>query len=970
MCRLSFQFNQYGRSSVERAVLLGRSSILLLQLLLLLHLARNMPNASGNISVLVHHVPTRTFRFGVWPWKEQELCAKHIWLHGLLIILAFAIIVRYSKTYHFLKSTQKYEGRVLTAEDELRIRQLLAQHGEQDSLGYFATRRDKMVIFAPDTKAAITYRILGGISLASADPIGSEASWPAAIHEWLKEARENGLIPAVLAAGERGVRYYQQHGLKALELGDEAVIDVQEFSAPSRQRTPLLKAARRLQLAGYKAQVRRQKDIPTTELYSLTLRAAQWREKHKERGGFSMALSRLGEPADDRCVLVEAFDPAGMLQGLLSLVPWGRHGLSLDFMCANRSGQSGLSEFMIHELVAASPRLDVSRISLNFVMFRSVFEQASRVGAGAFILGYRACLRLLSRTVQLESLYRFTVKSDPRWHPRFSCFPHVHQVPRITWMSLTAEGYLLYWRQIPLPHSEGDTASFVDTVQEISKQPPSIKKRISGRKVHRADRSRREKLNKYGEGGNEPYMMSFVTDSELAAVRKQFCELPSNTRSGQSCRVAGRVVAKREMGKVCFLVLSDFNGNIQAILDAQVLGRCHLREIVRQIDLGDMLGVKGEILKSQRGELSVLVCEWVLTAKCLHPFPLERARESGESRLERPSYLELITCKESREMVLLEYRVRSALQKCLIQRNFQEVETPIGLVHRFRQENTHRFLSSNITSPYIYMQNASGLYLKSLCVAGMGRIFEFSRGVCSKAEQTPDQEVTSLELYQVYTDYLGAIDLARELIQQATRTALGREIVEGHKCESVVKIDISGQWNVIPVHAAVAAALHSPITIETEHDELVRACTCAGVAIPTDASSEQLVMCAFEQLVVTTTVQPTFYIDYPLSSSPFTRQTRHDSRLAERWGLFAFGVEIATGSSELTDPIERQRRSTLQLFDAATAVDSNAVELEEELLLALEYGMPPTASLKMRLDRVLVILNENEQMLNSSRFPA
>jgi lysyl-tRNA synthetase class 2 len=902
------------------------------------------------VPVFVDHILTRTFGLGVW----EELRAQPIWLYGLLTMFAFASIVGHA-IFDIFGKPPKYKGRVLNAEDELRIRELLVQYGEQDSLGYFATRRDKRVIFAPDGTAAITYRILGGISLASADPVGSEDSWSAVIHEWLAESAANDWIPGVLAASERGVRYYQQLGLKALELGDEAVIDVREFSAASRRRVPLHQAARRLQLAGYKSRIRRHRDIPAAKLHQLCLLAVQWQGTYRARGGFSMALSRLGDPADDHCILVEAFDPAGTLQGFLSLVPWGRHGISLDLMCRNRTSQSGLNEFMIAELVAASPRLGVSRISLTFVMFRSVFEAANRVGAGPVILGYRAVLRLFSRFVQLDSLYRFTVKCDPQWRPRFACFPRVHQTPRITLMCLPAEGFLPYLGRVPTPHGQGNTVSFVHAVQEISKRPPTIRGGIDGRKVRRAIRIRLDKLNRYRAGGNEPYMTSFVTDSELAAVREQFLELPSNTRSGKSSRVAGRVVVKRDMGRLCFLVLSDFSGNIQAILDAQELGHPQLRDMVRNIDLGDLLGVQGEILKSQHGELSILVSEWVLTAKCLHPLPGKHIKAPGDKCMARLSYLDLMIRQEPRDMIRIRCCLISALRGVLAQRDFLEIETPI--LHRVRQEgNTRLFINPTHPSQQpIYMHNPPGLYLKRLCVAGMSRIFEFNRSFCKKGAHTPAQEFTILEAYQAYTGYLGMLDLVRELVQQAARAAYGREIVMRPGSESVIEFDISGKWQVMTVHAAVAAALQSPITIETQYDELLRACNCAGVEPPPEVSRDLLVMCAFEQLVEPATEHPTFYIDYPLNSSPLTRQHQRDSRLAERWGLVAFGVEIATASSELTDPIEQQRRLTLQSY-AATAGDSEAVELDEEFLLALEYGMPPTAGLKIRLDRLLVML--------------
>ena len=904
-----------------------------------------MPN--NNIPVLVDDVLSQTFRLGIW--EEKELPVQQFWIYVLLTSAALSLIAGYTIFSTF--GASKYEERSLTAEDELHIRKLLVEYGEQDSLGYFATRRDKRAIFASDRKAAITYRIVGGVSLASADPIGSENSWPAAIRDWRREAVANGLIPAVLACSERGARRYEQHGLRVLELGDEAIIDVQGFWETNRQRAPLLKAARRLHAAGFKARARRQKDIPEIELQQIRIRSEQWREAEGQRRGFSMALSRLGEAADERCVLVTALSPEGSVQGVLSLVPWGRHGLSLDFMCTNRSSQSGLCEFMIHELVAASPGLGVLRISLNFVMFRSIFEQAGRLGAGAFILGYRSLLRLLSRVVQLESLYRFTVKCDPQWQTKFSCIPRVIQVPRITWMSLTAEGYLPYWGRISTQHGEAHTDNFICAVQDINKG-------LSGAKTETAlswiEKLRHDKLNLYRTAGYEPYMSLFSPDSRIASIRKQFCELSCDTSSGKSCKLAGRIMAKREMGKVCFLALSDFTGHIQAILDSRRLGRTQFKDMVRQIDTGDLLGVKGEISKSKKGELSVLVFEWVLTAKCLNPLPGKYAGAVGGCNQEQLSLIDLMTCQESRMRIYLKSCVMSALRACLAQQDFLEVEPPPGLLQkRNPQEDIGISRGSAQKSPYLH--NGDGLYPKRLCAAGMSRVFKFSRSTCKTQGQASDEEITILDVFQTYKSYLGTLDMVRQLVQQAAYAVYGREILRQQTSEGIVEVDIAGQWPITTVHTAVATALNAPITTKTPHDEIIGACNLSGVETPVGASNDQLVMCAFEQQVIPKTEPPTFYIDYPLSCSPFTRQHKNDAGLAERWSLVAFGVEIGTGSSELTDPIEYQR----QLHIGSNVADShysNFGDLEAELLRVLEYGMPPTSSFKLTIGRLLTIL--------------
>ncbi|MYR58071.1 DUF2156 domain-containing protein, partial [Streptomyces sp. SID625] len=260
----------------------------------------------------------------------------------------------------------------LTEDDEKRLRELLDRHGERDSLGYFALRREKSVVWSPTGKAAVAYRVVGGVSLASGDPLGDPEAWPGAIGPWLAGARAHGWIPAVMGAGEEAGTVYARHGLDALELGDEAVVEVADFTLEGRAMRTVRQAHNRVRRAGYTVRVRRHEDIPADEMASLVRRADDWRDGPTERG-FSMALGRLGDPADGRCVMLECHDAHGVLRALLSFVPWGPHGLSLDLMRRDRDAENGLMEFMVIELLGRAREVRVTQVSLNFAMFRSVF---------------------------------------------------------------------------------------------------------------------------------------------------------------------------------------------------------------------------------------------------------------------------------------------------------------------------------------------------------------------------------------------------------------------------------------------------------------------------------------------------------------------------------------------------------------------------------------------------------------------
>ncbi|MEV4442983.1 phosphatidylglycerol lysyltransferase domain-containing protein [Streptomyces sp. NPDC049577] len=329
----------------------------------------------------------------------------------------------------------------LTAEDEARLRELLDRHGERDSLGYFALRREKSVIWSPSGKAAVTYRVVGGVSLASGDPIGDPEAWPGAIEPWLAEAREHGWIPAVMGASEEGGTVYSRHGMDALELGDEAIVDTAEFTLEGRAMRTVRQAYNRVKRAGYTVRVRRHEDIPEEEMAELLRRADDWRDGATERG-FSMALGRLGDPDDGRCVMLECHDAEGELRALLSFVPWGPKGLSLDLMRRDRDSENGLMEFMVIELLQQAKALRIAQVSLNFAMFRSVFERGSKLGAGPILRMWRSLLSFFSRWWQIESLYRANAKYRPIWEPRFMLFEKSSDLLRIGVASARAEGFL------------------------------------------------------------------------------------------------------------------------------------------------------------------------------------------------------------------------------------------------------------------------------------------------------------------------------------------------------------------------------------------------------------------------------------------------------------------------------------------------------------------------------------------------
>ncbi|PAN00085.1 hypothetical protein CJI59_19300 [Streptomyces sp. Alain-F2R5] len=336
----------------------------------------------------------------------------------------------------------------LTEDDETRLRALLARHGARDSLGHFALRRDKAVVFSPSGKAAVTYRVVSGVMLASGDPIGDVEAWPGAIERFMDEARAHSWTPAVMGCSETGGEVWtRETGLDALELGDEAVVDVADFSLAGRAMRNVRQMVKRIERAGYETRVRRVADLSDAELDRVRRAADAWRGTDTERG-FSMALGRVGDPSDGDCLIATAHKPDaepgeyGDLKAVLHFVPWGADGVSLDLMRRDRAADPGMNELLIVAALQAAPRLGIARVSLNFAMFRAALARGEKIGAGPVLRAWRGLLVFLSRWFQIESLYKFNAKFRPRWEPRFVVYRASADLPRIGFAAMQAEGFV------------------------------------------------------------------------------------------------------------------------------------------------------------------------------------------------------------------------------------------------------------------------------------------------------------------------------------------------------------------------------------------------------------------------------------------------------------------------------------------------------------------------------------------------
>src|SRR5499433_2871314 len=343
--------------------------------------------------------------------------------------------------YLFLRPA-KQKAR-LTQRDDRAIRELLRRYGHRDSLGYFTLRTDKSIIWSPTGKSCVGYRVVSGVMLASGDPIGDPEAWPGAIHAFLDEAARHAWAPAVMGCSELGAEVWCREGnLTALELGDEAIVEVADFSLQGRQMRNVRQMAARVCRQGYQAQVRRLCEVPAEEVERLVRRAGSWRGSPTERG-FSMALGRVGGPGDGECVTATATEN-GVLRGLLHFVPWGTDGLSLDLMRRERTAQPGVNDFLIVETIKAAQELGIKRVSLNFAVFRSALARGERIGAGPVLRAWRGILLFASRWFQIESLYKFNAKFCPLWVPRFFVFSGTRDAPRVALAAMEAEAFLVW----------------------------------------------------------------------------------------------------------------------------------------------------------------------------------------------------------------------------------------------------------------------------------------------------------------------------------------------------------------------------------------------------------------------------------------------------------------------------------------------------------------------------------------------
>ncbi|QVQ52886.1 bifunctional lysylphosphatidylglycerol synthetase/lysine--tRNA ligase LysX [Spiractinospora alimapuensis] len=463
-------------------------------------------------------------------------------------------------------------------------------------------------------------------------------------------------------------------------------------------------------------------------------------------------------------------------------------------------------------------------------------------------------------------------------------------------------------------------------------------------------RVRREKLDRMRGEGVDPYPVSVERSAPVKDVRERFPDLPADHATGERVSLAGRVVLYRTGGKLCFATIRDASGQIQVMMSLDRLGEESLAAWKSDVDLGDQVAVRGEVITSRRGELSILADSWTLAAKSLRPLPEKHKGLTDPEARVRHRYVDLISNTDARDMVYRRADVVRSVRDTLQGRGFVEVETP--MLHQVHGGATARPFTTHINAYDLdlFLRIAPELYLKRLVVGGVEKVFEINRNFRNEgADSTHNPEFTMLEFYEAYSDYDDVAELTQTLIQDAARALFGRAVVPYGDSE----IDLEGDWPSVTLYGSVSDALGEDVTPRTSVEQLRKYAEGRDIAVDPAWGPGKVVEHLFEELVEHHLVQPTFVRDFPVETSPLTRQHRHDPLLTEKWDLIGFGMELGTGYSELTDPVEQRRRLTEQSLLAAGG-DQEAMQLDEDFLTALEYAMPPTGGVGVGIDRLLM----------------
>ena len=466
-------------------------------------------------------------------------------------------------------------------------------------------------------------------------------------------------------------------------------------------------------------------------------------------------------------------------------------------------------------------------------------------------------------------------------------------------------------------------------------------------------RIRREKRAGLIERGVEPYPVSVSRTASLAEIRAKYATLETDSTTGDIQSLTGRVIFKRDTGKLCFATLREGDGTeLQAMLSLDKVGQETLDSWKSDIDLGDIVSVTGEIITSKRGELSILANSYAMAAKSLRPLPNDHKPMSEETRV-RMRYVDLIVRDEARANARLRPAVMRSLRETFHKENFVEVETPmLQVMHGGAAARPFKSFS-NAYDMDLYLRIAPELFLKRCVVGGIERVFEINRNFRNEgADSSHSPEFAMIESYQAYGDWRTIADLTRSLVQNAALAISGSHVVTHHDGRQA---DLGGKWREISLYEAITEGVGESVTALTPLEDLKKIATKLGIKIDPKWIAGKLAEEIFEHVAKDQLIAPTFVMGFPIDTSPLVRAHRELPGVAEKWDLYVDGFELATGYSELIDPVIQRDRLVEQATLGAKG-DLEAMQVDEDFLRAMEFAMPPTGGMGMGVDRLLMAL--------------
>jgi lysyl-tRNA synthetase class 2 len=466
-------------------------------------------------------------------------------------------------------------------------------------------------------------------------------------------------------------------------------------------------------------------------------------------------------------------------------------------------------------------------------------------------------------------------------------------------------------------------------------------------------RIRREKRASLLEGGTEPYPVSVPRTQSLKQIREKYSALEIDVATGDIESLTGRIIFKRDTGKLCFATLREGDGTeLQAMFSLDKIGQESIDSWKSDIDLGDIVSVTGEIITSKRGELSILANSWKLASKSLRPLPNDHKPMSEETRV-RMRYVDLIVRPEARENARLRPAVMRSLRETFHNQEFIEVETPmLQVMHGGATARPFKSFS-NAYDMDLYLRIAPELFLKRCVVGGIERVFEINRNFRNEgADSSHSPEFAMIESYQAYGDWRSIADLTRELVQNAAMAVAGSHVVTHHDGRQA---DLGGKWREISLYEAISEGVGQSVSALTPIAELKTIATKLGMKIDPKWITGKLAEEIFEHVAKDQLIAPTFVMGFPVDTSPLVRAHREIPGVAEKWDLYVDGFELATGYSELIDPVI-QRDRLIEQATLGSKGDLEAMQVDEDFLRAMEFGMPPMGGMGMGVDRLLMAL--------------